>query len=54
MEIFLKFLRKNGWALWAGGAITPFAGIGITDVGWWLYVIPLALLVTWMTFAENK
>ena len=36
--------RKYAWALWLGIMTTSF-GISITDTAWWLYIVPLCLLI---------
>lgn len=40
-----KFVKENGWSIWLGFGLTTLFGVGLSDIRWWIFSIPLILLV---------
>jgi len=38
------FIRKYAWSFWLGIMTTSF-GVSVADLKWWIYVVPLCLLL---------
>ena len=38
------FVKKYAWSFWLG-IMTTSLGVSITDLKWWIYIVPLCLLI---------
>ncbi len=43
--VLWKLVKKHGWSIWLGFGLTTFFGVGLFDIRWWLFSIPLIVLV---------
>jgi len=42
------------WAFYLGATVTGFFGAGLTDIRWWITVMPVILLTNWEKITYNK
>jgi len=43
--VIWKFVKENGWSIWLGFGLSALFGVGLSDIRWWVFSIPLILLV---------
>ena len=49
----LRFLKENGYAIWLGGSVTYFGHLHISDIGWWLIIVPTIILIGISRYKEE-
>lgn len=49
-----KFLIKYSWTIWLGGSTSIIFNCSITDWRWWVFTIPLIILVGISKKFEDK
>jgi len=47
-----RFLKRNGCALWIGGATSAFFDFNFLTWQWWAFCIPAIFLVSWRGYDE--
>jgi hypothetical protein len=45
-----KVIKNYGWTIWLGGALNIFNNGNFMNWEYWVYVIPLILLVAWSKY----